>query len=631
MTRPVAVCPNCSAPVGFRWSSAVQTVCGHCRSVVVRHDIDLKAVGVVADLPLSGSPIQIGTRGRFQGDAFTVTGRIVYEYEHGTWNEWHVEFDDNSSGWLSDAQAEYAVSRVVQKPKSLPVEGDLDVGQTYAFGDLSFQLTTLTRARYRGVDGELPFEYWDKDEVLFADLRTADGHFATIDYSETPPLLFLGDFVQFDELEFKDLRAPDTGPQVKTGGFNCRNCGAAIELRAVELTKSVACTSCAAIQDPNDPNVLILQEAQARERYVPKIPLGTRGTLRGHAFEVVGYQYRYIVVEDEQYGWEEYLLFNREQGFRYLSEYQGHWNDITTLRALPEQTTAGGRPAARYDGRTFKLFQTASATTDYVLGQFPWRVRAYDVAGVSDYIAPPLLLSAERTDDETTWSLGEYTPGAAIWKAFDLPDAPPRPVGVFANQPSPHKGKVAWYWTIFALLVLLVAIAGLVRTASAGREQVFTGSYEFRPTSIDSSFVSETFRVHRDSSLELTISTNLTNNWVYFNFALINSDTGDALDFGREVSYYYGTDSDGRWSEGSAADVATLSTVGAGTYYLRVEPEGGTQSGPPVNYSLKIRRDVPSPLYYVLAIVFLLLPPIFVTLRAASFEARRWQESDYSE
>ena len=159
MTRPVAACPNCSAPVEFRWSSAVQTVCGHCRSVVVRHDVDLKAVGVVADLPLSGSPIQIGTRGRFQGDAFTVTGRIVYEYEHGTWNEWHVAFADDSSGWLSDAQAEYAVSRVVEKPASLPAASDLEVGQTFAFGDLQFQLTTLTRARYRGVEGELPFEY----------------------------------------------------------------------------------------------------------------------------------------------------------------------------------------------------------------------------------------------------------------------------------------------------------------------------------------------------------------------------------------------------------------------------------------------------------------------------------------
>ena len=512
--RPAAACPNCSAPVEFRWSSAVQTVCGHCRSVVVRHDVDLAAVGVAADLPLSSSPIQIGTRGRFQGDAFTVTGRIVYEYEHGTWNEWHLLFADASSGWLSDAQSEYAVSRVVASPGSLPESGQLDVGQRYRFGDLEFQLTTLTRARYRGVDGDLPFEYWDKDDVLFADLRSTDGHFATLDYSEAPPLLFIGAFVAFDELELKDLRPEGAGPLVQAAGFNCRHCGAAIELTAVTLTKTVACTSCAAIQAPDDPNILILQEAQARERRVPKIPLGSKGKLHGHEYEVIGYQYRYIVVDGEQYGWDEYLLYNREQGFRYLSEYQGHWNDITTVRSLPEQTTSGGRPAARYLGKTFRLFQTASATTDFVLGQFPWRVRAYDVAGVSDYVAPPLMLSAERTDEETTWSLGEYTPGGRIWEAFGLEGKPPRPVGVFANQPSPHKGKAAWYWAMFGLLMLLTAMAAVVRSVSAAREQVFSGSYEYRPTSVDSSFVTPTFRVSDDSNVEVAISTNLSNNWL---------------------------------------------------------------------------------------------------------------------
>jgi hypothetical protein len=631
MTRPVAACPNCSAPVEFRWSSAVQTVCPHCRSVVVRHDVDLKAVGVVADLPLSGSPIQIGTRGRFEGDAFTVTGRIVYEYEHGTWNEWHIAFADDSSGWLSDAQAEYAVSRIVKNPGGLPSAPALEVGQTYGFSGVSFTLTAKTAARYRGVEGELPFEYWDKSQMLFADLRSADGHFATIDYSEDPPLLFVGVYVTFDQLALKDLRPPDEGRRAETAGFNCRNCGAAIELRAVELTKSVACTSCAAIQDPNDPNVLILQEAQARERRVPKIPLGTRGTLHGTAYEVIGYQYRYIVVEDEQYGWDEYLLFNREQGFRYLSEYQGHWNDITTLRAMPQQTRSGGRPAARYQGRTFKAFQTASATTDFVLGQFPWRVRAFDVAGVTDYVAPPLMLSAERSDEETTWSLGTYTPGGDIWKAFDLPGSPPRPVGVFANQPSPYKGHVWWYWALFVALALLVAVAGAIRAVSADREPIFSGSYEYRPTAIDTSFVTPTFIVARDSNLELSIITNLSNNWAYFSFALINNDTGDALDFGREVSYYHGTDSDGRWTEGSPTEAARLSTVRAGTYYLRVEPEGPSQTGPPVNYGLRIRRDVPSPLFYILAIGILLLPPVAVSFRAASFEARRWQESDVAE
>ena len=71
-----------------------------------------------ADLPPDVSPIQIGTTGRFADAAFTVTGRIVYEYGAGTWNEWHLLFADGSSGWLSDAQLDYAVYRQIAKHQS---------------------------------------------------------------------------------------------------------------------------------------------------------------------------------------------------------------------------------------------------------------------------------------------------------------------------------------------------------------------------------------------------------------------------------------------------------------------------------------------------------------------------------
>ena len=50
------------------------------------------------------------------------------------------------------------------------------------------------------------------------------------------------------------------------------------------------------------------------------------------------------------------------------------------------------------------------------------------------------------------------------------------------------------------------------------------------------------------SNVEVSIRTDLNNNWAYFNFALINEDTGQDFDFGREVSYY--RDSDG--SEGES-------------------------------------------------------------------------------
>ena len=206
MSAPVSNCPNCGAPIQFRWSSAVQTTCEFCHSILVRTDVDLKKVGVVADLPSDSSPLQIGSEGQYQNKSFVVVGRIIYEYGQGGWNEWHVVYNDGSSGWLSDAQLEYDLSGITTPPSPLPERDTLQRGQPFFWNNKRFEMTSLTIARYKGVQGELPFEYWDKEDCVFADLRTATGDFATIDYSENPPLLFLGRAVDFDDLHLKNLR-----------------------------------------------------------------------------------------------------------------------------------------------------------------------------------------------------------------------------------------------------------------------------------------------------------------------------------------------------------------------------------------------------------------------------------------
>jgi len=209
MTRPQATCPNCGARVEFRWSSAVQTVCPFCHSILVRHDVDLERVGTVADLAPSSSPIQLGTGGRYHQRAFEVVGRIIYEWEQGGWNEWHVVFNDSTSGWLSDAQAEYAVSCLAADSLARPAEANAALGRHFTWQGKDYQVTTVTHARYRGVEGDLPFEYWDKAEVVFVDLKSDDGGFATLDYSEESPLLFLGEFVEFRDLALTNLRQFD--------------------------------------------------------------------------------------------------------------------------------------------------------------------------------------------------------------------------------------------------------------------------------------------------------------------------------------------------------------------------------------------------------------------------------------
>src|ERR1043166_3675125 len=192
-----------------------------------------------------------------------------------------------------------------------------------------------------------------------------------------------------------------TPPQVK--GLNCPNCGAPLTIRSFEHAISVVCAGCHTILDARDPNLAILQKFKvATGEDQPLIPLGTRGTIRGTLYEVVGFQRRTIRVEGIRYSWHEYLLFNPFKGFRYLTEYNGHWNDVSVLRALP--LGSPGHRTLNYLGETYPLFQTGNAKTSYVLGEFPWQVRVGESAEVSDYVSPPRVISSEKTGKEITWS-----------------------------------------------------------------------------------------------------------------------------------------------------------------------------------------------------------------------------------
>jgi hypothetical protein len=207
MSHPGSNCPQCGAKVEFRWSGAVQAVCEFCSSILVRTDLDLRKVGQVADFALEdASPIQINTEGVHDQKAFVVVGRIIYEYAQGGWNEWYLMFNDGSFGWLSDAQLEWAVTKQFAAQNVPHSPNELRPGKTFTFGTTDFEVTSVTAAYYKGVEGQLPFEYWDKTEVKFVDLRTRSREFATLDFSEPQPLLFIGRFVEFEELRLTNLR-----------------------------------------------------------------------------------------------------------------------------------------------------------------------------------------------------------------------------------------------------------------------------------------------------------------------------------------------------------------------------------------------------------------------------------------
>jgi hypothetical protein len=84
------------------------------------------------------------------------------------------------------------------------------VAQSYAIDGTLFTVSSLTYAKYAGVEGELPFEYWDHGVELFVDLDT-DGtiepaRIATLDYSDVVPVAYVGSYVTLDELALRNMR-----------------------------------------------------------------------------------------------------------------------------------------------------------------------------------------------------------------------------------------------------------------------------------------------------------------------------------------------------------------------------------------------------------------------------------------
>ncbi len=634
-----AFCPNCGGQIEFRFEQAVQTTCGYCRSILVRKDADIRRVGQVAELPPNVSPIQIGTEGKYKGQAFSVAGRIIYDWEQGNWNEWHIVFQDGRSGWLSDAQAEYAVTRSAPFPSDGMTPDQFFAGRKVKIAGKDFSVAVKTLAHYRGVEGELPFEYWDKSEIDLVDLRSTGPEFATIDFSESPPLLFFGESVEFPDLALTNLKQEDPvgGPTAAAAALSCPNCGAGVEIRAQGQTVTVVCGSCTSVLDASSPMLKLVQAAQFVKRAEPAIPLGAKGKFDGEIWQNIGLQCRAIKVDGATFEWREYVLFNEHRGFRYLTEYDGHWNDVRPVKNLPVAGSSGGRRSQGWMGRTYKHFQTATAETTYVVGEFPWRVQVGEKVTAEDFVSPPYMLSSEGNVNEVTWSHGEYLPGAELWQRFGLKTTPPKVIGVYANQPSPYTGNAASAWKTYGMLAALLMGTYIFFWLFMGNQKVFERQYSFSAANKgEASFVTPGFELTgRPSNVEARIETDVHNNWLYFSLALVNEETGQALEWGREVSYYEGRDSDGSWTEGGRRDSSRLAHVPAGRYYLRVEPEweageAGSAAPPPqVNYTLTLRRDVPVLWPYLVGLGLLLLPALMISIRAWTFESGRWQESDY--
>jgi endogenous inhibitor of DNA gyrase (YacG/DUF329 family) len=476
-----APCPGCGAPVEFRSAQSSYAVCSFCQSTVVRDGETLSRIGKMAELFDDHSPLQLMAAGTWEKKPFTVVGRLQYRSGSGTWTEWNVLFNDGSTGWLAEDNGSYVMAVPARVERELPKPEVFRVGATTAIGGKTYQVASNDEASLISAQGELPKLPPLNKPFAMVELRSADNEVLSIDFGSEPPAIASGRPVMLEELQLTGLR-DESAKESKGRQFFCPNCGAPVEVQ-LETTKAVTCRACNSLIDLSQGLGGELRHAEQSEPVKPLIPLGSTGQLQGVHWQVVGYQHRMGTEPDdpdEQFGWDEYLLYNRKRGFTFLVDSTEGWSVVKPTTGAP--TLAQNNQTATYLGTTYQHQYAYNAETSYVAGEFYWPVERGQKTFNRDFAKGDNLLSMEETPKERTWSAGKKIESAAVAKAFKLEDKADLLKRSDAGPTSGGGGNKAGCGCIILFIFFFILIALLIKAcddessgSSSGRSR--SGGY----------------------------------------------------------------------------------------------------------------------------------------------------------
>jgi hypothetical protein len=625
----VANCPNCGGQVEFKAGSSLLSVCPYCSSAVARLGGDvgqLEILGQVAPLADLGSPLSIGTRGKYRGKTFTIVGQVQLDHGTGPWNEWYVVFDEGNWAWVAEAQGRVYLTSGREMP-NLPAFGQARVGSRFRAGKFELTIVERKRAQLVSASGELPFAVKPGAHLNYADIQGPQGLFGTIDYGQglEAEALYLGEELGYDQLfddrVLKDVQAGEAKAAV---GLNCPHCGAGVELKAPDESMRITCPACDSLLDCNRGELKLLSSTK-RSGPEPMIPLSAEGTIDGTRYTVYGHLTRSVTVDGVKYLWEEYLLRAPRKGWRWLVCSNNHWSFIEPISA--GDVDEDGR-VVRYAKDTYRHFQSAAARVEHLRGEFYWKVEVGERAGSIDYVCPPYVLSKETAAEEVSWSRGKYLEKSLLEKAFALKKRLPRPFGVAPNMPNPMRaplGAMLKLGVAFSLLLLLVAG---VMAACSGEKGVISQELALGP-SPGTLIATEPFEVSGTSNMAIRVTSDVSDGWLHLEGKLINETMNEVTPFGVTVRYHSGMVGGDSWASGARQRTVYVGSLRGGRYVMQLTPDWKAQK-PPTRMRIEANTDVFIGSHATVIFFLLWLLPLLQAGRYYAFEKQRWSESDHA-
>ena len=558
-------------------------VCDHCSSVVYRSEDGALLAGRESILPQSDSRLFIDATGTISGKQYLVVGHLRYGSGNGAgvWDEWYLQLQGGGELWVSEDERQLRVQEPFDTPEELIFE-KLFLGAQVTIGPKTFTVRELGKASCLGGEGQLPYRVVPGESYPFAELATGDGTgFVTLEFDDDAKIqAYWGKTISQEELVIHGEPSPSTKRPERGKNVNCSNCAGALELPPRETT-TLVCQYCGSALDLSDGQLRLLGKNPEGHSPSFQFEIGDKAKLRGADYEVAG-RMEYVETEVGAFGTHEYptleyLLFSPDQGYLWLSEYDGHFvlneqtdrtpADLSSLLHSPPKTWV------TFEEETFQKYENGTVMLRYVDGAMPWKARVGDYFDYAEMVRPPFIYAVDQEGGEIDGFIGEYLNGATVRNAFAKEELS-KPVGVHGAQPyvrSKITAILMWAGAAMALLNLGLVFFSTTKKGTVVYSQTITAPDYLAEV------VSDPFRLPKTSIVELSLSAPVQNSWVALDLAMVDDSTDSVVaELGGELSYYSGVEGGERWSEGSQEEKHHFRSPPAGNYRFIAKGAGGS-------------------------------------------------------
>lgn len=412
--------------------------------------------------------------------------------------------------------------------------------------------------------------------------------------------------------------------------INCTQCGAGLSVLGGGRVLTQVCGYCGSVLDAQD-NYRILSSIGKRDHPDSPVRIGMTLPVKGVPFTVIGTIGKVERWNGKEARWVDHQLYSPTHGYAWLTWENGNFTFTRKIRdfgmgnwvTVATVESAATPPVRFYKDQRYKYYETSTSQIDFMEGEFNWLPRIGETSTTVVMLGAQAMLGFREAQTEMEVEQTVLLPRADVVRQMGLDlspgGAPRHPLTPL--QPLPEEPFLRKALGVSALVAFAVALVfGLMSGARVlDRQQV----------PIAAQPVSFAFDITNAQQMAtLRFDTDVSNDWVVIGTRITGPDGAALVEGARLVQYYFGTDSDGSWTEGSRSATLRFHPENVGRHQVtlaRAEGTGGSQM------AVRINEGAVASFWLFAAGALFVLGWLAIKARRAVHDKLRFAGSDWHE